>query len=174
MTDHIRTLSEICRWGVSCYPNAGLPDEEGRYNETPEMIAKKLERFVDNGWVNLLGGCCGTTPEHIRLIAQMAEGKRPRRLHWFPFFSFGTGSPGRDGRNAPVAVGERTNVIGSRKFKEMIVAVQFEEASEIGRRQARAGAQIIDACLANPDRNEQTDIVEFLGFLNQESEDTRS
>lgn len=58
MTDHIRTLSEICRWGVSCYPNAGLPDEEGRYNETPEMIAKKLDRFVQQGWVNLVGGCC--------------------------------------------------------------------------------------------------------------------
>jgi 5-methyltetrahydrofolate--homocysteine methyltransferase len=74
---------------VSCYPNAGLPDEDGRYNETPEMIAKKLERFVVNGWVNLLGGCCGTTPEHIQLIAQMAEGPTDRvairRFHVFLF-----------------------------------------------------------------------------------------
>jgi 5-methyltetrahydrofolate--homocysteine methyltransferase len=166
MTDHIRTLSEICRWGVSCYPNAGLPDEDGRYNETPEMIAKKLERFADNGWVNLLGGCCGTTPEHIRLIAQMAEGKRPRRRSLSSRFSLSGLDPlVVTAEMRPVAVGERTNVIGSRKFKEMIVAGQFEEASEIGRRQARAGAQIIDACLANPDRNELADIVEFLGFL---------
>jgi 5-methyltetrahydrofolate--homocysteine methyltransferase len=166
MTDHIRTLSEICRWGVSCYPNAGLPDEEGRYNETPEMIAKKLERFADNGWVNLLGGCCGTTPEHIRLIAQMAEGKQPRRQSSVSRFSLSGLDPlVVTEEMRPVSVGERTNVIGSRKFKEMIVAGQFEEASEIGRRQARAGAQIIDACLANPDRNELADIVEFLGFL---------
>jgi 5-methyltetrahydrofolate--homocysteine methyltransferase len=166
MTDHIRTLSEICRWGVSCYPNAGLPDEEGRYNETPEMIAQKLERFVDNGWVNLLGGCCGTTEEHIRLIAQMAEGKMPRRLVSGSRFSLSGLDPlVVTDEMRPVTVGERTNVIGSRKFKEMIVAGSFEEASEIGRRQARAGAQIIDVCLANPDRNEQTDIVEFLNFL---------
>jgi 5-methyltetrahydrofolate--homocysteine methyltransferase len=166
MTDHIRTLSEICRWGVSCYPNAGLPDEEGRYNETPEMIAQKLERFVDNGWVNLLGGCCGTTEEHIRLIAQMAEGKKTRRPVSGSRFSLSGLDPlVVTDEIRPVTVGERTNVIGSRKFKEMIVGGAFEEASEIGRRQARAGAQIIDVCLANPDRNEQADLVEFLNFL---------
>ncbi|MBL8024720.1 MAG: methionine synthase [Elusimicrobia bacterium] len=166
MTDHIRSLSEICRWGVSCYPNAGLPDEEGRYNETPEMITQKLERFVDNGWVNLLGGCCGTTDEHIRLISQMVEGKKPRRPGGGSRFSLSGLDPlVVTDEMRPVIVGERTNVIGSRKFKEMIVAGAFEEASEIGRRQARAGAQIIDVCLANPDRNEQSDLVEFLGFL---------
>src|ERR1700719_3287210 len=74
MTDHLRTLSEICRFDVSCVPNAGLPDEEGRYNESAESLARKLERFVDAGWVNLVGGCCGTTPEHIRMLARMAEG----------------------------------------------------------------------------------------------------
>ena len=166
MTDHIRTLSDICRWGVSCYPNAGLPDEDGRYNETPEMIAKKLERFADNGWVNLLGGCCGTTPDHIRLIAQMADGKKPRRFSSVSRFSLSGLDPlVVTDEMRPVSVGERTNVIGSRKFKEMIVSGAFEEASEIGRKQARAGAQIIDVCLANPDRNEKTDIIEFLGFL---------
>ncbi|HNI57910.1 MAG TPA: homocysteine S-methyltransferase family protein, partial [Elusimicrobiota bacterium] len=91
MTDHIRTLSDLSRFAVSCYPNAGLPDEEGRYNETPEMIAKKLERFVDSGWVNFLGGCCGTTFDHIRLIAQMAEGKKPRRAASATRFATSTG-----------------------------------------------------------------------------------
>jgi 5-methyltetrahydrofolate--homocysteine methyltransferase len=166
MADHIRTLSEICRWGVSCYPNAGLPDEEGRYNETPEMIAKKLERFVDNGWVNLLGGCCGTTPDHVRLIARMADGKKPRRLPTATRFSLSGLDPlVVTDEIRPVAVGERTNVIGSRKFKEMIVGGHFEEASEIGRKQARAGAPVIDVCLANPDRNEKSDMEAFLGHL---------
>ncbi|MGH7248874.1 MAG: homocysteine S-methyltransferase family protein, partial [Pseudomonadota bacterium] len=74
MTDHLRTLSEISRFHVACVPNAGLPDEEGHYNETPEMLAHKLERFVASGWVNLVGGCCGTTPDHIRALASMVEG----------------------------------------------------------------------------------------------------
>jgi 5-methyltetrahydrofolate--homocysteine methyltransferase len=166
MTDHIRTLAEISRFAVTCVPNAGLPDEEGRYNETPAMIANKLERFVDNGWINVLGGCCGTTAEHIRLMADMAAGKKPRGVRGASRVAFSGLDPfvmTDDVR--PVLVGERTNVIGSRKFKEMIVAGGFEEASEIGRRQARAGAHIIDVCLANPDRDEAQDMSAFLGFL---------
>ncbi|MBK9430235.1 MAG: methionine synthase [Elusimicrobia bacterium] len=166
MADHIRTLADICRFGVSCYPNAGLPDEEGRYNETPEDIAQKMARFVDKGWVNLIGGCCGTTPDHIRRLAQMAEGKPPRRGRGAPRFTLSGLDPfvlTEDMR--PVPVGERTNVIGSRKFKEMIVAGSIEEAAEIGRKQARSGAQIIDVCLANPDRNEAADMDAFLNHL---------
>jgi 5-methyltetrahydrofolate--homocysteine methyltransferase len=166
MADHIRTLADVCRFAVSCYPNAGLPDEEGRYNETPEGIAQKMARFVDKGWVNLIGGCCGTTPDHIRLLAQMAEGKPPRRGRGAPRFTLSGLDPfvlTADMR--PVPVGERTNVIGSRKFKEMIVAGAVEEAAEIGRKQARSGAQIIDVCLANPDRNEAADMDAFLNHL---------
>lgn len=77
MTDHIRSLSRIARCGVSCYPNAGLPDENGDYPETPEALAQKLTDFADKGWLNLAGGCCGTTPEHIRAIARALEGKTP-------------------------------------------------------------------------------------------------
>ncbi len=79
MTDHIRTLQSLTSRYVSCYPNAGLPNEEGRYGETPTSLAEQLERFVDRGWLNIVGGCCGTTEEHIRAIAQMAERKAPRR-----------------------------------------------------------------------------------------------
>ncbi|MBL0350294.1 MAG: methionine synthase [Elusimicrobia bacterium] len=165
MTDHVRTLSEISRFAVSCYPNAGLPDEEGRYNETPEMIAKKLERFVDSGWVNLLGGCCGTTFDHIRLIAQMAEGKKPRKAVPAARFALSGLDPlVVTEEMRPVLVGERTNVIGSRKFKNLIVEGKFEEASEIARHQVRAGAQIVDVCLANPDRDERADMDKFLDF----------
>ena len=68
MTDHLRSLSEIATSYISCYPNAGLPDEEGHYHETPESLSKKLAGFADKGWLNLVGGCCGTTPDHIRAI----------------------------------------------------------------------------------------------------------
>src|SRR5207237_1108173 len=78
MTDHLRTLAAISRFPVSCFPNAGLPDEEGRYNETPESLVAKVERFCAEGWVNIIGGCCGTTAEHIRLLAEMARRHRPR------------------------------------------------------------------------------------------------
>src|SRR5271163_3414228 len=79
MTDHIRTLSQLTGQFVSCYPNAGLPDEEGKYLETPSTLAAQLEKFVDHGWLNIVGGCCGTTEKHIRAIAQMVERKRPRQ-----------------------------------------------------------------------------------------------
>ena len=102
MTDHLRTLAEICRFDVACVPNAGLPDEEGHYNESPESLARKLERFVDAGWVNLVGGCCGTTPAHIRMLAQMAEGKRPRTaLDAAPFGSVGNRGAGDRRQHAP-------------------------------------------------------------------------
>ncbi len=166
MTDHIRSLSEIATCYTSAIPNAGLPDEEGRYNETPENIASVLEGFVKNGWVNILGGCCGTTPAYIAAIAQMAEGKPPRQpnktVRWhvsgIEYLEF-------TDDNRPIIVGERTNVIGSRKFKQLITEEKHEEASEIGRKQVRTGAQIIDVCLANPDRNELEDMDRFLGFL---------
>jgi len=71
MTDHVRTLHEMAWTRISCYPNAGLPNEEGRYGETPETLAAQLERFVRNGWLNLVGGCCGTTPDHIRAFTRV-------------------------------------------------------------------------------------------------------
>src|SRR5256712_4640188 len=79
MTDHIRTLSQLTLEFVSCYPNAGLPDEEGKYLETPTSLAAQLEKFVDHGWLNIVGGCCGTTEQHIRALAQMVDGKKPRQ-----------------------------------------------------------------------------------------------
>jgi 5-methyltetrahydrofolate--homocysteine methyltransferase len=79
MTDHLRTLAEISRFPISVFPNAGLPDEEGHYNELPVMLAKKVERFCAEGWVNIIGGCCGTTAEHIRMLADVAGRHQPRR-----------------------------------------------------------------------------------------------
>jgi 5-methyltetrahydrofolate--homocysteine methyltransferase len=166
MTDHLRTLAQIATCFVTVYPNAGLPDEHGHYEETPQSLAHKMRRFVDEGWVNLVGGCCGTTPAHTRALARLVEGKAPRRpaTSRAPAVSgIEVLYPNEDTR--PVLVGERTNVIGSRRFKELIVAGKFEEASEIGRAQVRGGAQVLDICLANPDRDEAADMDRFMDFI---------
>jgi 5-methyltetrahydrofolate--homocysteine methyltransferase len=166
MTDHLRSLSAMATCFVSVYPNAGLPDEEGHYAETPETLSTKLRRFVDEGWVNLIGGCCGTTPAHIAAIAAMVKGKTPRRpqskrklalsgIDYLPI----------EDDIRPVIVGERTNVIGSRKFKELIVDEKFEEAAEIARHQVKSGAHVIDVCMANPDRNELADMERFIEIV---------
>ncbi len=167
MTDHIRTLSEMSPVPVSCYPNAGVPDSEGKYLESPASLAAQLERFIGNGWVNIVGGCCGTTDAHIRAIAQMAEGKRPRPRPADQHRSYYSGielvEP--DDTNRPLIVGERTNVIGSRLFKNLIAEEKWEEATEIARRQVRNGAQIVDVCLQSTDREEMADIPPFYDKL---------
>ncbi len=162
MTDHIRTIHSMAQTRVSCYPNAGLPDEEGAYLETPTSLASSLERFVKNGWLNLIGGCCGTTPEHIRAIRQMVEGKPPR-THRGPRRSYYSGIELVEASddNRPLLVGERTNEVGSRAFKRLISEEKFEEAAEIGRKQVKNAAQIIDINLENPDREELDDMDRF-------------
>src|SRR5258705_3366038 len=166
MTDHLRTLSDVATCFVSVYPNAGLPDEHGHYEETAESLAHKMRRFVDEGWVNVVGGCCGTTPDHTRALASLVDGRPPpvpASDRAPPASGIGSGYPSEDLR--PVIVGERTNVIGSRRFKELIVEEKFEEASEIGRGQVRGGAQVLDVCLANPDRDEAADMDRFMNFV---------
>lgn len=163
MSDPLRTLSELSPFPLSCYPNAGLPDEEGNYRMTPDELAAQLERFADRGWLNIVGGCCGTTDAHIRAISQMAEGKRPRAL---PARSHRTYFSGidiveADENNRPLIVGERTNVIGSRAFKNLIAQENWEEATEIARRQVKNGAHIIDVCLQSTERDEIRDIPPF-------------
>ena len=163
MTDHIRTLSQLTGEFVSCYPNAGLPNEEGKYLETPTSLAAQLEKFVDHGWLNLVGGCCGTTEHHIRAIAHMVEGKKPRRRpnesHRAVYSGIETIEAEESTR--PLLVGERTNVIGSRLFKNLVAEEKWEEASEIARRQVKGGAHIVDVCLQSTDRDEKRDIPPF-------------
>jgi 5-methyltetrahydrofolate--homocysteine methyltransferase len=163
MTDHIRSLAALAETRVSCVPNAGLPDTEtGTYQETPDSFAATLERFVDHGWLNLVGGCCGTTAAHIRALAQMVEGKRPRiavRHHRTLFSGIEFAEASEDQR--PLIVGERTNEVGSRKFKRLITDEKYEEAAEIARQQVKGGAQICDVNLQNADRDELYDIDRF-------------
>jgi 5-methyltetrahydrofolate--homocysteine methyltransferase len=167
MTDHIRTLQSITSRFVSCYPNAGLPNEEGRYGETPTTLAEQLERFADRGWLNMVGGCCGTTEQHIHAIAQMAEGKLPRRPAEQKHRAVYSGIEVIEAEEStrPLIVGERTNVIGSRAFKNLVAAEQWEEATEIARRQVKSGAHIVDVCLQSTDRDEIKDIPPFYDQL---------
>ena len=166
MTDHIRTLASLARFPVSCVPNAGLPDENGKYNETPEKIAGTLGNFVDSGWLNVIGGCCGTGPEHVRLLADLAADKSPRELVSLSETRVsGIEALIIDEDTRPAIVGERTNVLGSRRFRRLIADGALEEATEIGRKQVRNGAHILDVCLQDPDRNETADITAFLELL---------
>ncbi len=166
MTDHLRTLAAMATRFVTVYPNAGLPDERGQYAETPGSLAFKMRRFVDEGWVNVIGGCCGTTPAHIRALAELVRGRPPRvPAAREPQAVSGIEVVYPTDDNRPLFVGERTNVIGSRRFKELIVAGEFAEAAEIGRAQVRSSAQVLDICLANPDRDEAADMDRFMAQI---------
>lgn len=166
MRDHIRSLSQVAGTAISCYPNAGLPDENGHYHESPDSLAKKMAGFAEQGWLNIAGGCCGTTPDHIRALAETLK-------HYAPREQAGTHPPAVSGietvyiepENRPYMVGERTNVLGSRMFKRLIVEGKYEEASEIARAQVKGGAHVIDVCLQDPDRDEAADVEKFLQLV---------
>jgi 5-methyltetrahydrofolate--homocysteine methyltransferase len=164
MQDHVRSLADLASTAVSCYPNAGLPDEDGHYHETPETLAKKLADFAAHGWLNIVGGCCGTTPDHIRAIAEAMKEFQPREFKPTSVHMVSGIEPFiyDDPTLRPIMVGERTNVIGSRKFKRLITEGKFEEASEIARAQVKGGAHVIDLCLADPDREEMVDMENFI------------
>lgn len=166
MAEHLRTLSEMSGTRVACVPNAGFPDENGNYLETPESVAHVLEQFIDKGMINIIGGCCGTSHKHIKAMSKMLVGKRPR------IYAQNTKSllSGMDclevtDEKRPMLVGERTNSIGSKKFRTLIADGKFDQAAEIAKMQVKKGAHIVDVCLANPDRDELSDMKQFLGCL---------
>ncbi len=166
MTDHIRALAELAKTRVACVPNAGLPDEDGNYLETPQMVSTVLGRFIQEGWLNLAGGCCGTTPAYIQALATITEGHSPRPVPSYNrTFVSGIENLEIEESNRPILVGERTNVLGSRLFKRLIAEERLDEASDIGRRQVNSGAHVIDVCLQDPDRDEVADIHNFLSHL---------
>ncbi|MCB1325701.1 MAG: methionine synthase [Spirochaetales bacterium] len=146
MRPFIREISRVATCRVSLYPNAGLPNEMGEYDETPEFMQEQLRAYAQEGLVNMVGGCCGTTPNHIRAIAEAVAGVSPREI------------PARrellqlSGLEALVVtpetnfvnIGERTNVAGSRKFARLIKEGDFETALQIAREQVENGAQVID------------------------------
>ena len=146
MKPHLRELSCKAPYYISCYPNAGLPNAMGLYDETPETMAPKVAEIVDEGLVNIIGGCCGTTDEFIRLYGPIVEGKKPHVPAPKPKGILLSGLEQFDGSRfySFVNVGERCNVAGSRKFLRLIKEKKYEEALTIARKQVDDGALVID------------------------------
>ncbi|MCC6463731.1 MAG: methionine synthase [Planctomycetes bacterium] len=146
LREHMGTLAAKAHVYTSVYPNAGLPNAFGGYDETPQRMASVLREYAENGWLNIVGGCCGTTPEYVKAIAEAVKGLPPRvppardtRLHLCGLEPFTLG-PGSLFCN----VGERTNVTGSRKFARLIRDGAYHEALSVAREQVESGAQVID------------------------------
>ncbi|MGH9470034.1 MAG: homocysteine S-methyltransferase family protein, partial [Terriglobia bacterium] len=146
MRPYVEELARIAPVYLSCYPNAGLPNAFGGFDETPEKMAEDLREFALNGWLNIAGGCCGSTPEHIQAIAEGVRGLEPRvppSPDHLTRFSGLEALVIRPDSNF-VNIGERTNVTGSPKFSRLIKAGNYEEALPVARQQVEGGAQIID------------------------------
>lgn len=146
LRNYIANLSKIAECHISAYPNAGLPNEFGEYDETPAEMASSLSEWAQEGLLNFVGGCCGSTPEHIAAIKQAVVTAKPRSAQLItPSCRLSGLEPlNIDGNSLFVNVGERTNVSGSAKFLRLIKNQQFEEALEVARDQVENGAQIID------------------------------
>ncbi|QMW00689.1 methionine synthase [Spirosoma foliorum] len=146
MRPYIQTLAKEAPFFTSAYPNAGLPNEFGEYDETPEMMALQIEDFIKSNFVNIVGGCCGSTPDHIQAIADVAAKYPPRQLpDAEPYQKLSGLEPLKITEQTNfLNVGERTNVTGSKKFARLIKEGNYDEALSIARGQVEGGAQVID------------------------------
>jgi 5-methyltetrahydrofolate--homocysteine methyltransferase len=167
---YIETLSKISNTFVSAHPNAGLPNEFGEYDETPEEMCEVVSEFIESGLVNILGGCCGTSPKHIRLFNEAAKNKNPRTIPEIePACRLSGLEPFTISRDSLfVNVGERTNVTGSAKFKRLIVEEDFDTALEVASDQVEAGAQIIDINMDEGMLDSKQAMVTFLNLVASE------
>jgi len=143
---HVEELAAISETFVSCHPNAGLPNAFGEYEDTPESMAAEIGQWARSGWLNLVGGCCGTTPEHIGAMAEALRGVAPRRPPVRPaaLRLAGLEPLNVDARSLFVNIGERTNVTGSRAFARLVLAGDYAAALAVARQQVENGAQVID------------------------------
>lgn len=167
---HISTIAEKSELLVSAHPNAGLPNEFGEYDETPETTAEQIEEFLREDLINIVGGCCGTTPEHIKAIADVAKKYKPRvppKVEPLPRYSGLEPLTVYDGSNF-VNVGERTNVTGSAQFKKLIVAENYEDALAIARHQVEGGAQVIDVNMDEGMLDSEEVMTKFLNLIASE------
>jgi 5-methyltetrahydrofolate--homocysteine methyltransferase len=170
MRPHIEELSAKAGCYVSAYPNAGLPNEFGAYDEMPHETAHLVEDFIQHGFVNIVGGCCGTTPEHIGCIAEKAKGVEPRKI---PEINEVLRLSGLE----PVAItpesifvniGERTNITGSPKFSKLILSGDFEAALTVARQQVEGGAQVIDVNMDEGMIDSEAAMTKFLNLIASE------
>ncbi|MVA38012.1 methionine synthase [Agrobacterium vitis] len=175
MRPHLQELSGIADTFVSAYPNAGLPNEFGQYDQSPEYMAKLVEGFAEEGIVNVVGGCCGSTPAHIAAIAEAVKGKAPRQpAEHRPFMSLSGLEPFELTKEIPfVNVGERTNVTGSAKFRKLITAGDYNAALVVARDQVENGAQIIDINMDEGLIDSEKAMVEFLNLIAAEPDIAR-
>ncbi|HPU07919.1 MAG TPA: homocysteine S-methyltransferase family protein, partial [Thermogutta sp.] len=175
MRPFVEELSSLAPIYTSCHPNAGLPNEFGGYDETPEQMAKTLRQFAQAGWLNIVGGCCGTTPEHIRAIAEAVRDCPPRTPPEVPRFTRLAGLEPlviRPDSNF-ILIGERTNVAGSRRFARLIREGRYDEAVAIARQQVEGGANILDVNMDDALLDGEQAMREFLNRLAAEPDITR-
>ena len=175
MRPYIEELSGLAPVLVSCYPNAGLPNALGQFDETPESLAAELQDFAQKGWLNFVGGCCGTTPSHIKAIAEAVRGVPPRKPATRNALTCFSGLEALNVRADAnfINIGERTNVTGSPKFAKLILAGDFDGALAIARQQVESGAQIIDINMDEGLLNSQEAMVHFLHLVAAEPEISR-
>ena len=172
---YLEELAEKAPYYVSVYPNAGLPNQFGEYDETPEIMGDQIKDFLDNGFTNIIGGCCGTTPDHVREFAKLAEKavprKKPENKHDLklsglePLIVY-------EGSNF-INIGERTNVSGSIKFARLIRDEKYEEALSVARQQVENGAQVIDINMDDAMLDSESVMVEFLNLIASEPDISR-
>jgi 5-methyltetrahydrofolate--homocysteine methyltransferase len=176
MRPYLAELAEICTTYVSCHPNAGLPNAFGEYDEQPETTAGLLQEFAASGFVNILGGCCGTTPQHIRAIAQAVHGMNPRRIpapqERYTQFSGLETLTIRPDTNF-IMIGERTNVTGSRRFAKLIKVGDFTAALAVALEQVRGGANILDVNMDEGMLDSEQAMTTFLNLIATEPEIAR-
>ncbi|HEV7224811.1 MAG TPA: methionine synthase [Pirellulales bacterium] len=172
MRPYVEELSGLASVYVSCYPNAGLPNAFGGFDETPEKMGRVLGEFAENGWLNIVGGCCGTTPRHIRAIADAVARKAPRaRSKPEPLSRYSGLEPLtlRPESNFTM-IGERTNITGSKKFARLILSGDYEQAVAIARGQVEGGANIIDINMDEGMLDGEAAMTKFLNLLAAESD----
>src|SRR3989338_7666409 len=167
MRPYIAELSRVAPCYIICYPNAGLPNAFAEYDQTPEEMAGLIAEFAQSGFVNIVGGCCGTTPEHIKAIAAAVAKIAPRPILQGPVLSAYSGLEPliiRPDMNF-INIGERTNVTGSKKFAKLILEGSYEEALSIARQQVEAGAQMIDVNMDEAMLDSEKAMVKFLNLI---------
>ncbi len=175
MRPHIQTLAKNTEFRVSAYPNAGLPNAFGEYDETPEITSAHIKDWLENSFVNIVGGCCGTTPDHIRAIATEAAKFPPRPLPLLPKVPHYSGLEPLtvyEGSNF-INVGERTNVTGSKKFAKLILEGKYEEGLAIARQQVENGAQVIDVNMDEGMLDGEKAMSTFMNLIASEPEISR-
>ncbi|MGO4175277.1 methionine synthase [Bosea sp. TAF32] len=175
MRAHIKDMSRVADTLICAYPNAGLPNEFGLYDERPEATAKMLAEFADAGFVNVVGGCCGTTPGHIEAIAQAVAGKQPRQIpETKPYLRLAGLEPFTLDETIPfVNVGERTNVTGSAKFRKLITNGDYAAALDVARDQVANGAQVIDINMDEGLLDSEKAMTEFCNLIASEPDISR-